>query len=154
MVQVVLIVPTIMLPAGLVYMIYKAIMWGPKLESLWIGGFVLLHAAVFMLIYWALAYVLAKLLLSATRRSLRLVFLAAVFGALLVLNLQPIYGGGGHGPMRLSPLPQFASGMVRDYDLMGLISLVLALVLIVARPLFKLIREASVSQQRRRARDS
>ncbi len=127
LVQVVFIIPTALIPTGIVYMLLKMVDSGLRMESLWISLFFGLHALIFIGGYWLLALMLARLLASRASLGLRLLLAGAIVGALIRVALLPVYGGGGHGPMRLSPLPEFLAELIRQYDALGLAAALMTL---------------------------
>lgn len=134
LIQVVFIIPTALIPTGIVYMFLKMADSGLRMESLWISLFFGLHALIFIGLYWMLAWLLARLLASRAALALRLTLAGLVAGALIRVALLPVYGGGGHGPMHLSPLPEFLGSLIRQYDLRGLVAALITLAALALLP--------------------
>ncbi len=113
LVQAILFMPAIFFLAGIVYVIPKA--FGNPGESLAFIAFLavsaLLHAGLFYLV----AVGLAKPISWLPWRGARLAAVGVVCAALLGLGLSPVYGGGGHGPMRMTTLPQALAEIDRGY---------------------------------------
>lgn len=115
LVQVVFVVPTVFLPAGLFYMIYKLVAHGWGNDVPIFIGFFLIHLAVFGSCYWLLAWLVGKLCCGIFAGLWRLVSLVVLLAGLGALTQLPIYGGGGHGPSRFGPIQFIVAELGREY---------------------------------------
>jgi len=107
LVMVIMFMPAVFILAGTVYVIPKLFAPGQAAESLSfiiiLGGHGLLYAGIYYVIAVLLAKVIVRLKSFVARVSI-LSFLCLGLGLLAFL---PVYGGGGHGPMRWRTLTQF-----------------------------------------------
>jgi hypothetical protein len=115
LVQVIFVVPTIFVPAGLVYMGYKLATHGWSGEMSVFIGFFLLHLAVFGGLYALLAWLVSKLCCLIFPERLRWIPMALLLTGLTALTQLPIYGGGGHGPAEFGPIQFIIAELGRDY---------------------------------------
>ncbi len=115
LVQVIFIVPPVFLLAGITYVLKKTVVSGLRLENLTFIGFFLAHLLVFGGLYWLLALILGKLARLLPAGVPRLLMLCALLGGLAWVTQLPIYGGGGHGPVRLGPLQFLLAELAKDY---------------------------------------
>jgi hypothetical protein len=115
LVQVIFVVPTIFVPAGLVYMGYKLVAYGWNSEMPIFIGFFLLHLAVFGGLYALLAWLVGKLCCLIFPERLRLIPMALLLAGLAALTQLPIYGGAGHGPGKFGPIQFVIAELGRDY---------------------------------------
>jgi hypothetical protein len=115
LVQVIFVVPTIFVPAGMVYMGYKLVAYGWDSEMPIFIGFFLLHLAVFGGLYAVLAWLVGKLCCLIFSERLRLIPMLLLLAGLAALTQLPIYGGGGHGPGRFGPIQFIIAELGRGY---------------------------------------
>jgi hypothetical protein len=115
LVQVVFVVPTVFVPAGLFYMFYKLVAHGWSNDVPIFIVFFVVHLAVFGSIYALLAWLVGKLCCLFVHGWLRLVPLALLLVGLGALTQLSIYGGGGHGPMKVGPIQDMLAELGRDY---------------------------------------
>lgn len=115
LVQVVFVVPTIFIPAGLVYMGYKLVAYGWDSEMPIFAGFFLLHLAVFGGLYALLAWLISKLCCLIFPERLRWIPMALLLAGLGALTQLPIYGGAGHGPAKFGPIQSIVAELGRGY---------------------------------------
>lgn len=115
LIQVVFVVPTIFVPAGLVYMLYKLVASGWDSEMPIFIGFFLVHLAVFGGLYALLAWLIGKLCCLFVQGWPRLVPLTLLLAGLAAMTLLPIYGGGGHGPSSFGPIQFIIAELGREY---------------------------------------
>jgi hypothetical protein len=93
--------------AGMLFVIPKLFIPGQAAESLsfiiMLGG----HALVYMGSYYVMAILLAKVVMRIKSFVARLSVLSLLCLGLGLLTMLPVYGGGGHGPMRWQTLKEF-----------------------------------------------
>ena len=107
---VVMLFPAIFFLAGIGYMVPKAFHSGHVGETL---NFILIfgiHALVYFGLYYGISVLIAKAITIIKNLWVRNSIVAAICSGLASLTQFPIYGGGGHGPMRLYTL----SGLIAE----------------------------------------
>lgn len=112
---VVLFVPAVFFPAGMVVVAGKLLTTGNIGETvsfLTILGF---HILAFGGFYYGLAYLCARAITMATHWWVQTGITAGVCAGLVGMTQLPIYGGGGHGPIRWVTLFQLWQEISRDY---------------------------------------
>jgi hypothetical protein len=96
--------PAVFFLAGIGYMIPKAFSSGHVGETL---NFILIfgiHGLVYFGLYYGISVLIAKAVALVKNLWVRNSIVAAICLGLVSLTQFPIYGGGGHGPMRLYTL--------------------------------------------------
>lgn len=107
---VVMLFPAVFFLAGIGYMIPKAFSPGHTGETL---NFILIfgiHALIYYGLYYGISVLLAKAVALVKNLWIRNSIVAAICLGLVSLTQFPIYGGGGHGPMRLYTI----SGLIAE----------------------------------------
>jgi hypothetical protein len=115
LVMVIMFMPAIFFMAGMVYVIPKLFAPGHATESLsfiiMLGG----HGLLFAGIYYVIAILMAKTILRLKSPVARLSVLSIICISLGLLTILPVYGGGGHGPMRWQTLAGFFNELNMTY---------------------------------------
>jgi hypothetical protein len=115
LVQVIMFYPAVFFLAGMFYVLPKVVIPASAGESLaflvFLGVHVLVNAAVFLLISMLAARIIVFLKGAAARG----VAVGAVWVAAAVLTQLPVYGGGGHGPMKWVTLTEALAEINRTY---------------------------------------
>jgi hypothetical protein len=81
-------------------------------------GFMLFFLVCFLItigIWAVLAIILAKLVCLFKNAVIRNILTSAIVLGLLYLTTQPVYGGGGHGPMRWGTISNFTKSSGPEY---------------------------------------
>ncbi len=99
LVQVVFFLPAAFWMAGIFICIGK-VLSGQGAESLVFAFYLGVHAAVYFVLHYSLAALAAMLIWRLPRTGLRLTVLGALLLGLAALPWLPLYGGGGHGPIK------------------------------------------------------
>lgn len=111
LVQAVLFLPAIFFVAGIIIAISK--MFSGKLgEPLAFIAFLGVHLLVYTGIFYGISVVLAKGISMIRSGKLRNIIVSVVALGLGALTQLPVYGGGGHGPIRWGPL---SAALGKDY---------------------------------------
>jgi uncharacterized membrane protein len=106
----VMLFPAVFFLAGIGYMITKAfssVHVGETLNFIVIFG---IHALIYFGLYYGISALLAKVISLIKKIWIRNSIVAAICLGLISLTQFTIYGGGGHGPMRLYTL----SGLIAE----------------------------------------
>jgi hypothetical protein len=117
MVQAVILMPAVFMLGGILYMLPKIFAGGHTTETISFIGFFLFHLLCFSGLYWLVSWLLAKLLCLIKKpgaRTLTSLFIAAGVASLAFF---PVYGSGGHGPMRWTNLAGLCADFNRSYTL-------------------------------------
>lgn len=112
MVQVVIFMPAVFMLGGVFYMLPKLFTGGHLTETISFVGFFLFHLLVFSGIYWLIAWLTAKLICLIQKTKIRSLSCLILVAILISLTFFPIYGSGGHGPMRWTNL----AGLCADFN--------------------------------------
>jgi hypothetical protein len=115
LVQVVMFIPAIFFVAGMAVVIPKIFSSGHTTESLWFTIFLGAHALIYAGVYYVVSLLVAKAVIRIRGKLARNVVLGIFFLGLLCLTLQPVYGGGGHGPMRWDTLIGMLAELNKSY---------------------------------------
>jgi len=108
--MVVIFFPAVFFLAGIGYMIPKAFSPGHVGETLNFILIFVIHALIYFGLYYGISALLAKILCLIKNLWIRNSILAAICLGLISLTQFQIYGGGGHGPMRMYAL----SGLIAE----------------------------------------
>ena len=115
LVQAVMFLPAVFYVAGIVYMIPKAFASASAGEMLAFLLFFGVHLVIYCALFLAIASVLAMLLARIPSPVARHAAVALLCCAMLAVTFFPLYGGGGHGPIRWVTLPGLIEEVERDY---------------------------------------
>ena len=100
LIQVVMLFPAIFFVAGIVYMVPKSLVGLRLGEMLGYIAFFGVHIAVYFGIFFTISAILARLISLIPNAVVRYASVAALCSAMAILTLFPVYGAGGHGPMK------------------------------------------------------
>lgn len=100
LVQVVMFLPAVFYLAGMLLTLGLAVVSGSVMQSLVIFTFLGIHVAVQAGIYYLVAALAAKAIARIPWSAARNAAVAVICAGLAGLALLPVYGSGGHGPMR------------------------------------------------------
>jgi glucan phosphoethanolaminetransferase (alkaline phosphatase superfamily) len=115
LVMAIMFVPAIFFAAGIVYMIPKALVPSQTMETLTFIGFFGAHLLVYAGFYYFISVIGAKLLFLVRNPTTRNTAFAVVCLGVMLMALLPVYGGGGHGPIRWNTLLDVFHELNRDY---------------------------------------
>jgi hypothetical protein len=105
LVQVVMFLPAVFYLAGMLLFVGLGAVSGSPMQSLVIFTFLGIHVAVQAGIYYLVAALAAKAIARIPWPAARNATVAVICAGLAGLTLAPVYGSGGHGPMRWMTLP-------------------------------------------------
>ena len=114
-VMAVMFMPAIFFVAGIGYVIPKAFSPGHTGESLSFIAILSTHALFYAGLYYVVSVLFAKAAMMIKRRFARNCVLAAFCIGLAFMTRFPIYGGGGHGPIRWHPLSELLGEFNKSY---------------------------------------
>ena len=112
---VVMLFPAVFFLAGIAYMIPKAFAAGHTGETLNFIVIFGIHALVYFGLYYGISVLLAKVISLIGNRWIRNSTVISICLGLISLTQFPIYGGGGHGPVRLYTLSQLIEETNKSY---------------------------------------
>jgi len=115
LVMAVMFMPAVFFVAGIDYVIPKAFSPGHTSESLAFIVILGIHALVYAGLYYGVSVLFAKAVTMIKRRFVRNCIVAAFCMGLLFMTQFPIYGGGGHGPIRWHPLSKLFGDFNKSY---------------------------------------
>ena len=115
MVMAVMFMPAVFFVAGIGYVIPKAFSPGHTGESLSFIVILGIHALVYAGLYYAVSVLFAKAAMLIKRRFVRNCVIAAFCIGLVFMTRFPMYGAGGHGPIRWHPLSELLGEFNKSY---------------------------------------
>ena len=115
MVMFVMFVPAVFFAAGILYMIPKALVPAHTMETVTFIGFFGAHLLIYIGLYLLISVGLAKLLFLIRSATTRNAVFALLCAGLLSVAFFPVYGAGGHGPMKWRTLPEVLQEMNQEY---------------------------------------
>ena len=107
--------PAVFSVAGIGYMIQKLFIHGHVKESLSFIVILSLHALVYTGIYYGISVMAAKAITMIKNRMARLYTLVALILGLVFMTQFPIYGSGGHGPIKWLSLTECLIDLNKSY---------------------------------------
>jgi hypothetical protein len=115
MVMAVLFMPAVFFVAGIAYVIPKAFSPGHFSESLSFIVILGIHVLVYAGLYYGISVLFAKVVTLIKRQLVRKGIVAVFCVGLVLMTRFPIYGGGGHGPIRWHPLSKLLGEFNQSY---------------------------------------
>jgi hypothetical protein len=115
LVMAVMFMPAVFFVAGIGYVIPKLFTSGHATESFWFIVILSIHVLVYAGIYYGLSVMVAKAITMINNRVARLCTLVALSLGLVFMTQFPIYGGGGHGPIKWLSLTEFLIDLNKSY---------------------------------------
>ena len=115
LVVVVMFVPAVFFVAGIGYVAHKIFVHGNVTESLSFIVLLGVHTLIYAALYYGISVAIAHLIQLIKNGTLKVCALAAVCLGLVLVTQFPVYGGGGHGPMRWYTLAQLLSEVNTSY---------------------------------------
>ncbi len=114
LVQVVIFSPAIFFVAGIMFMVPKALIH-LKTETFWFIAIFGIHILVYFGIYYLVSIIVAKLISIIQSSNVKKIMLATILAALVIITQLPVYGSGGHGPIKWVTLSEFLTGLNKSY---------------------------------------
>lgn len=115
LVMVVMFMPAVFFVAGIGYVIPKLFAAGSVGESMSFIVIMGVHALIYAALYYGLSVAIARALHLIRSQVARVIAVAAVCMGLGSVTLFPVYGAGGHGPMRWFTLVEFLTDVNKSY---------------------------------------
>ena len=115
LVMAVMFMPAIFFVAGIGYVIPIALSPGHTGESLLFIVILGIHALLYAGLYYVVSVLFAKAAMTIKRRLVRNCIIAAFCIGLVFMTRFPIYGGGGHGPIRWHSLSKLLGDFNKSY---------------------------------------
>ena len=115
LVMAIMFMPAVFFVAGIIYVIPKAFIPAHTTESLSFIVILGIHALVYTGLYYGVSVLLAKIITRIRRRFVGNCILAAICLGLLLLTQFPVYGSGGHSPMRWFSLGELFGDINKSY---------------------------------------
>jgi hypothetical protein len=103
MVQVVIFLPAIFFVGGLFITLSKILVSSIS-ETIAFSVFLVVHLLVYFAVYYVISVIAAKIIIRISNATIRNVTVFILVICLGMLTLLPVYGGGGHGPIRWGSL--------------------------------------------------
>jgi hypothetical protein len=115
LVMAVMFIPAIFILAGIFYVIPKVFIPGHASESLWFIVILGLHVSLYAGAYYVISVLSAKAIMMMKGQLARACILAVFCMGLVLLTQFPVYGGGGHGPIRWMALSAVFGDVNKSY---------------------------------------
>ena len=115
LVMAVMFMPAVFFVAGIGYVIPKAFSPGHAGESLSFIVILGIHALVYAGLYYGVSVLFAKAVTLIKKRFVRNTIVVVFCLGLVFLTQFPVYGGGGHGPIRWHPLSKLLGDFNNSY---------------------------------------
>jgi hypothetical protein len=115
LVMAVMFMPAVFFVAGIGYVIPKLFIFGHANESLWFIAILSIHVLVYAGIYYVISVMVARAITMIKNQVARLCTLVALSLGLVFMTQFPIYGGGGHGPIKWISLTEFLIDINKSY---------------------------------------
>ena len=96
----VMFVPAVFFIAGIGYVTQKLFIHGNISESLSFIVLLGVHMLIYAAVYYGISVAIAHLIKLIKNGTVKVIAVAAVCFGLIAVTQFPVYGGGGHGPMR------------------------------------------------------
>ena len=113
--MVVMFIPAIFFVAGIGYVIPKIFVPGHTGESLGFIAILVVHALIYFGLYYGVSVLVAKVITLVKGRLMRNCIVVAICLGLVFLTQFPVYGGGGHSPIRWFPLSHVLGDLNKSY---------------------------------------
>lgn len=115
LVMAVMFVPAVFFIAGIGYVTQKLFIHGNIGESLSFIVLLGVHMLIYAAVYYGISVAIAHLIKLIKNGTLKVFAVAAVCFGLVVVTQFPVYGGGGHGPMRWYTLAELLAEVNTAY---------------------------------------
>ena len=121
LIMLIMFMPAVFFAAGTIYMIPKLFVSGHTAETLSFMLIFSLHALIYSGIYYVVARVLATGIMKLRSNAGKICTVVMLLIGLGSLTFLPIYGGGGHGPIRWRTLMAMLQELSHSYGATALI---------------------------------
>ena len=115
LVQAVIFFPAIFFLAGIVFMVPKALIHLGSYDTLTFLVIFVIHLLVYFGIYYLVSVIAAKLISLIHSANVKKIIVATILAGLVILTQLPVYGGGGHGPIKWVTLSEFLTDLNKSY---------------------------------------
>ena len=115
LVQAVMFYPAIFFVAGIVFMIQKAIINLGSNDTLPFIVIFGIHILIYFGIYYLISVIAAKLISIIQSANVKKIIVATILVGLVIITQLPVYGGGGHGPIKWVTLSKSLADLNKSY---------------------------------------
>ena len=115
LVQAVMFFPAIFFLAGIVFMIQKALINLGSHDTLTFLVIFVIHILIYFGIYYLVSVIAAKLISIIRSANVKKVIVATILAGLVIVTQLPVYGGGGHSPIKWVTLSEFLADLNKSY---------------------------------------
>ena len=115
LVQAVMFFPAIFFAAGILYMIPKTIIHLGGHDTIPFMIIFLIHLAIYFVIFYLISVIAAKVISKIPSANVKNIIVGIILAGLLILTQFPVYGAGGHGPMKWVNLQEFMADINKMY---------------------------------------
>ena len=136
LVQVVMFFPAIFFVAGIIFMVPKAIIHSKSTETLWFIVIFGIHFLVYFGIYYLVSVIAAKLISILQSANVKKIIVATILAGLVIITQLPVYGGGGHSPIKWVTLSEFLADLNKSYGKFTVIAVYGVTALLIASFIF------------------
>ena len=115
LVQAVMFYPAVFFVAAIVFMIQKAIINLGSNDTLPFLVIFVIHLLIYFGIYYLISVIAAKLISIIRSANVKKIIVATILAGLVIVTQLPVYGGGGHGPIKWVTLSESLADLNRSY---------------------------------------
>ena len=136
LVQAVMFFPAIFFLAGIVFMVPKSLIHLGSHDTLTFLVIFVIHFFVYYGIYYLVSVIAAKLISIIQSGKVKKIVVATILVGLALITQFPVYGAGGHGPMKWLTLSEFLADLNKSYSTQAVITVIGFTVLLIASFIF------------------
>ena len=115
LVQAVMFFPAIFFVAGIVFMVQKALINLGSHDTLTFLVIFVIHLLIYFGIYYLISVIAAKLISIIRSANVKKIIVATILVGLVIVTQLPVYGGGGHSPIKWVTLSEFLADLNKSY---------------------------------------
>ena len=115
MVQVIMIMPAVFLIAGILFVAVKALDPSHLNENMTFILMLAVHLVIYSGLFYLISYITASLISRLRSENYKRAAIISIISILTAITFLPLYGGGGHGPVKLVPLPDYLGEINKSY---------------------------------------
>jgi len=136
LVQAVMFYPAIFYVAGIVFMVQKTLINLGSHDTLTFLVIFVIHFLIYFGIYYLVSVIAAKLISIIQSANVKKIIVATILAGLVIITQLPVYGGGGHGPIKWVTLSESLADFNKSYGKFTVIAVYGCTALLIASFIF------------------
>ena len=136
LVQAVIFFPAIFFLAGIVFMVQKTLINLGSHDTLTFLVIFVIHLLIYFGIYYLISVIAAKLISIIRSANVKKIIVATILAGLVIITQLPVYGGGGHSPIKWVTLSEFLADLNKSYGKFTVIAVYGCTALLIASSIF------------------